>query len=226
MRRAEPIGRCLRRPLLMVFLALFSLVVRAGAGPSQAERAIFMSPHLADMHAPATLHYAYVLHEGSAPPVRDSADLSVKGDGKAGFRVSARFLSGERQLQLPTIDAAKANPVVLYFLEYDVRRMHAELGGSTNYFRRHIRMALADAAKVEPVRFSFGGVAHDGTRVRIEPFRDLPEAGRMKDQAHKFYEFILSPAVPGGVFDLRSTVPAADGTVLEETSLTLDVGGS
>ncbi len=212
-------------------LCLFSLLGLAGsafadAGPSEAEKAVFMAPHLAGIKAPTTLRYAYEETAAEAPPVHDSADLTVDQDGPDAYRVSARFLSGERQLSLPVVSAATANPVVLYFLENDVRKMHADLGGSTNYFRRRIRLAFAESAKVAPVHFVLDGKAHDGTRVRIEPFRGDPEAARMKGQDLKYYDFTFSPTVPGGVFDLRAAVPAADGQSVHETSLTLNAGGS
>jgi hypothetical protein len=219
------IAEAIRCGALAGALALGALGAQAGDAPSAAETAIFMTPHLNGLAAPATLHYVYRERHGPAA-VDDSADLSVAADGAAGYRVSARFLSGPRQLALPQIEGATANPVVLYFLEHDVRRMHAALGGATNYFRRHIRLALAEAAQLSPVRFEFGGKTHEGTRVRIQPFRDAPAAARMPAQALKQYEFILSPTVPGGVYDLRTGVPDAGGAWTEQTSLTLDTGGS
>ena len=215
----------LRRVGLLALLGLTGWA-HADAGPSAAEKTVFMAPHLAGIEAPATLRYAYEEKAAAKPLVRDSADLTLDRDGPDAYRVSARFLSGERQLSLPVISGATANPVVLYFLENDVRKMHADLGGSTNYFRRRIRLAFAESAQIAPVHFTLAGQAHDGTRVRIEPFRDDPEAARMKGQDRKHYEFIFSPTVPGGVFDLRAAVPAADGRPVHETSLTLNAGGS
>ena len=227
MRIAEALRRlALCRATLAGALALVVLGAQAGSEPSAAEEAIFMRAHLTGLAPPAVLHYAYREQGGGGPVVEDSADLALEADGPDAYRVSARFLSDERQVRLPVVSGATANPVVLYFLEHDVRRMHADLGGATNYFRRHIRLALAEAAEVAPVHFELDGRRLEGTRIRIEPFRDVDRPERLQGRAGKRYEFILSAAVPGGVYDVRTRVPDAAGQAGREISLTLNGGGS
>jgi len=214
-----------RRWLVALALATVSLGSMAADEPSEAEKAVFMTPHLAGFNAPGVLHYNYHEEVADQPPIDDTADLTVEAD-EEGYKVSARYLSGERQLALPVVTKAQSNPVILYFLEQDVRRMHAELGGATNYFRRHIRMALANTKDVAPVKFDLGGSAHEGTRIRILPFIDVPKVERMKGQETKQYEFIVSPSVPGGIYELRSGIPGSDGRPTHEVTLTLNAGES
>ena len=64
---------------------------------------------------------------------------------------------GERQVALPALNGAQGNPVLLGFLERDISEMKRMTGGSTSYFRKRIRIALAEAASVEPVTVSYGG---------------------------------------------------------------------
>lgn len=225
MQVAEAMGQG-RRWLAALALAAFSAASVAGDEPSAAEKAVFMTPHLAGFPAPGVLHYNYREQSADQAPIEDTADLSIEHDEDASYRVSARYLSGDRQLALPVVSKAQSNPVILYFLEQDVRRMHADLGGATNYFRRHIRMALADTADVAPVQFTLDGKPHEGTRIRILPFISLPEVARMKGQEAKQYEFIVSPSVPGGIYELRSGVPDKDGKLNHEITLTLIAGGS
>jgi len=215
-----------RKSLFALGLVFTALVAWADNEPSAAEQAVFQTPHLAGFEAPGVLHYNYREQNVGQPVIEDTADLSVERDGDASYRVTARYLSGERQLALPVVSQAQSNPVVLYFLEQDVRRMHADLGGATNYFRRHIRLALANAAEVSPVSFSVGGASYQGTKISIQPFKDVPKAERMQGQEHKRYEFIVSPAVPGGVYALRTNVPGKDGKMAHEISLTLTSGDS
>lgn len=215
-----------RRWLGALALVTFSAFAWAADEPSAAEKAVFMTPHLAGFQAPGVLHYNYRESGGDAAPVEDTADLSIESDQNDGYRVSARYLSGTRQLALPVVERAQSNPVILYFLEQDVRRMHADLGGATNYFRRHIRMALANSAEVAQVQFELGGHEYEGTRIRITPFKDVPKAERMKGQDTKQYEFIVSPKVPGGIYELRSGVPGKDGKLTQTITLTLNAGDS
>ena len=43
----------------------------------------------------------------------------------------------------------EGNPVLLYFLERDIREMERLTGGKSGYFRKAIRLALARSASVE-----------------------------------------------------------------------------
>ena len=67
------------------------------------------------------------------------------------------FASGTRSLDLPDIDDATANPVILFFLERDVRDMERRTGGKAAYFRKRVRLAFSESAEVQPVQFEFAG---------------------------------------------------------------------
>lgn len=201
----------------MLWAALFALLL-VGGGPAQAgdeiseaERLVFMAEHFQNAPADLELHYHFHRSQAKAPDVDDEVTLHVRHSDERGRVVSADFLHGELHLDLPDVEHAQANPVILYFLEHDVRSMRQQLGGSENYFRKRLRIALAGAARLTPAEFEFAGARRAGTRVAVTPFKDDPNRERFLGLEVKRYEFTLSDQVPGGVFELRSVVEPADG---------------
>lgn len=183
----------------------------ASPEPSEAERLVFMQTPLAAMKPPQRLVYLY-RHEGSAvkEPVDDQAVLELLPDsGGACCDVRAAFLSGPRKLQLPLIEQARGNPIVLFFLEREVRRLNEQTKGSANHFRKRIRLALVDQATVTPRSFRFGGQQVAGSEVRVQPFLLDPNRPRYERLAQTEYVFLLSPQVPGEVLEIRTTLPGA-----------------
>jgi hypothetical protein len=139
--------------------------------------------------------------------------------GQAGGRsVKVQYLTKTRALELGDIDAANANPVILYFLERDIREMHRLTGGSATYFRKRIRMALAEGAEVTNQAVDVESRRVAATQIRIAPYRDDPARSRYEKFADKTYVFTLSDEIPGKVVELHSEVlapPAAPGTARE-----------
>lgn len=215
-----------RSLLLALCLAAGGLTpALAGEGPSPAEHQVFEADHLANLPAVATLRYGY--HKLDAgKTVDDEAVLSTRREGGRGRVAHVDYLHGDRQLDLPEVEQAVNNPVILYFLEADVRGMRQRLGGQENYFRRRIRLALAESARLQPVDFDYAGKKLKGTEVAIRPYVGDPLQERFKGLAGKTYRFILSPEVPGGVYQLRTVVddPAKAGQPLLEETLTLRDG--
>ena len=159
----------------------------------------------------------------------------MKKNGRDARTVEVSFLTGERKITLPVVEDAKANPVILYFLEQDVREMHRRLGGSENYFRRRIRLALAESAEVHPVQAVVDGKQIAASEVVIRPFVDDPMKAKLGPFENKSYAFTISDQVPGGVVQLRSRVTsdaaahgssaAKEGAPLLEEILSLEKTG-
>lgn len=171
-----------------------------------AEVLLFQTNHLENIRAPATLTYAFHKAGDAEPGFDDKVQLILSKDKPAASLV---FLSGPRQRQLPEVDNPEGNPVLLAFLERDIAEMHRLTGGASNYFRKRIRLALAEAAQVQPRRFRFAGKTIDGREVTIEPYRDDPMHDRFESYVGKRYSFILSADVPGGVYQVHAAVPGA-----------------
>lgn len=201
-------------------LLLAGASVAAAQGYSEAEHALFMSNQLAGVKPPATLRYSY--HKGGSlePGFDDSVEIRLRRQADGGCcAASAQFLSGERQLRLPDIEAAQGNPVILYFLERDVREMQRLTKGQQAYFRKRLRLAVYQDAIVKPVTLAWQGRKIGGREITIAPYRDDPMRSRFEQLALKQYVFTLSDAVPGGVYAMRSRVAAPNGAaeaLLEE----------
>ncbi|MDQ2821836.1 MAG: hypothetical protein M3Y65_15820 [Pseudomonadota bacterium] len=186
---------------------------------SPAEMLLFQTNHLQNLQAPATVRYTFH-KEGSAEPGFDDQVRLVLAQGTTS--ATLEFLSGPRQYTAPPVDNPEGNPVLLGFLERDIAEMQRLTGGARNHFRQQIRLALAEAAQVRASRFSYAGKTVDGSEIVIQPYRTDPMRARFEQYADKRYAFVVSPQVPGGVYQVRAAVVGAKNTpVLLEETLTL-----
>lgn len=199
----------------------FAGPIRA-ADPSEfsaAETRLFVDDHFRGLPAPTTLDYVYTKRGSLESPIDDSARVTVGSATKGGGRsVKVQYLPKTLALELADIDVPDANPVILYFLEHDIREMHRLTGGSTYYFRKRIRMALAEGAQVTTPTVDVGSRRVATTQIRIEPYREDPDRSRYEKFADKAYVFTLSDKIPGKVVELHSEVlapPAAPGAARE-----------
>jgi hypothetical protein len=174
---------------------------------SAAERRLFVDDQLRGLPRTARIEYAYAKRGSLEENVDDAATLTVGPPGANGARpVHVDFLSDARRLELPDVDAATGNPMILFFLERDVREMHRLTGGSANYYRKRIRMALAGGAQVDSVTAEVAGRRVSATEIRIAPYIDDPARSRYERFADKRYRFTLSDDVPGKVVEMASSL--------------------
>ena len=174
---------------------------------SPAERALFMSNQFASLTPPATLRYKYLKSGSLEPGFEDQVaiKLSAQANGKC-CTANTDFLAGTRRLALPEVEAADGNPVVLYFLERDIREMSRLTKGQPNYFRKRIRMAVYGDAQIRELSLPYRGVNVAVRRITITPYLDDPLRSRFEKLATKQYDFTLSDAVPGGVYAIRTLI--------------------
>jgi hypothetical protein len=176
---------------------------------SEAERLLFTEDHFKSLTSAVKLEYEYrkrgSLEEEFSDPVR----ISVGAKNKSGGRdVKVEFLSGKRRMELPEVRDAEGNPLILYFLEREVREMNRLTGGSINYYRKRIRIALAEGAQVKPVSVTVSGKPVQAREINIAPYRDDPARPRYEKFAEKTFAFTLSDQVPGGIVEMRSELLA------------------
>jgi hypothetical protein len=190
---------------LFLALACVSLLLAGSAWAatefSAAEQALFVTNHLSASKPSTTLHYRFRKSGSLEPGFEDSAAiaLSAQPDGKC-CAAAAEFLSGPRRLALPEI---------LFFLERDIREMQRLTKGQPNYFRKRIRMAVADAATINDVTLPYQGRTIAAKEITITPYADDPLRARFEQLVNKRYVFTLSDGVPGGVVSIRTQVDAA-----------------
>nr|WP_314626031.1 hypothetical protein [uncultured Noviherbaspirillum sp.] len=218
-------------------VALLSAFMMAGAAHAQeislAEKILFQSDHLHNVANAQVLRYSYVRKEKSGPGFSDQVQVDVGARGSDGSAaVSSRFLTGERQVALPPVAGAYGNPALLGFLERDIGEMKRMTGGSASYFRKRIRLALAEAARVEEVAVAYAGRQLKGRKIVIQPYLHDPMQEKMQKYLAKNYVFILSDEIPGSIYQIRSTVPGGqqgdqkDSALIEETLVVAGANGS
>ena len=172
---------------------------------SSAETLLFETDHLARLKAPATLVYDFRKVSNVEPGFSDKVRLDLaKAKGK--LSATLHFLSGEHKQEIPALQEAHGNPVLLGFLEHDIAEMKRLTGGSTSYFRKRIRMALAQDAQVSMQPITYHGKAVQAQVVRIQPYLHDPMHASFEKYVRKTYTFVLSEQVPGGLYELRTSL--------------------
>jgi hypothetical protein len=194
---------------------------------SASERALFMSDQLSALQAPSTLNYRFRKSGSLETGFDDNVKVNVrrKSDGSC-CTASAEFFSGNHRLAMPDTEDALGNPVIMYFLERDVREMQRLTKGQPNHFRKRIRMAIYDGATLSDVQLLFRGKPVAGREIVISPYLSDPNRSRFETLASKQYVFTLSDAVPGGVYGIRTLVKGADATAAPLIAEELLVAGA
>lgn len=182
----------------------------AAAAVSPAETLLFETDHLARIKPPAVLVYDFRKVSNVEPGFSDKVRLDL-ADGKGKTSATLHFLSGAHRQDIPALENAHGNPVLLGFLERDIAEMKRLTGGSAAYFRKRIRMALAEGAQLSPQSISFQGKTVPAQAVRIQPYLHDPMHARFEPYVHKTYIFIVSEQVPGGLYQLRSSLENGGG---------------
>jgi hypothetical protein len=179
---------------------------------SPAERLIFMSDQLRNLKLPATLHYSFKKSGSLEEAFEDGVSVMLKpqADGSC-CAGRGEFLSGAHKAEVPEVENAHANPVILYFLERDIGDMHRLAKGQQNYFRKRVRMAIYNGAAIQDVKLRYRGQAVAAHEVTVSPYLDDPVRTRYEKFARKRYTFWLSDAVPGGVYGIRTVMSAENG---------------
>lgn len=214
--------------LLPFLLAALSASAMAADNFSDAERALFMSNHLATLKPPMTLRYGF-RKSGSLEAGFDdkiSLALAKQADGSC-CAAKTEFLDGPRRLTLPDVEGAQGNPVILYFLERDVREMSRLTKGQAAYFRKRIRVAVFEGATLRETTVPYAGKPVAAREISVSPYTEDPLRARFESLAAKQYVFTLSDAVPGGVYAIRSRVAGpgsagGDTTPLLQEELLID----
>ncbi len=214
---------CIARALLWGVLLAIGLATSGASAQdriSEAETLLFQTDHLKNVAPATTLSYAFRKTGSAETGFDDTVELRVRAAGGA-KRVSVAFFTGERKIAFPEVTLAEGNPVLLCFLERDIREMERLTGGKSGYFRRAIRLALARSANVAGTRLSLAGRELAATQVTITPYVDDALRDRIGKYASKTYVFTLSTAVPGGIHTVRTFVSSPvgapnDAPLLEE----------
>lgn len=187
---------------------------------SEAEKQLFENHHLKNVPVPATLRYRFAKSGTLEPGYEDDATVTLE----RGNLAKINYLTGKNNFKVPDIPEAKGNPVILSYLEREIAEMKRLTGGSTNYYRKRIRLSLVDEATVKPVTVKYGGKEVKASEIRISPYVNDPARPRYEKFAEKYYIFTMSDQIPGGVYQMKGVLQEKDagngqkpGILLEET---------
>lgn len=185
-----------------------------------AERTLFLDKHFSST-GKQKLTYLFHQETSDIPAFDDKATIEVheqRPDGTAS--VTTEFLSDQHAIPIPPIEGATGNPIILGFLENDIAKMKRLTGGSVNYFRKRIRLALAAAdVRIRNVLVDYNSQAVPGQEITIFPYSEDPQKQRLTPYAEKAYVFVTSGAVPGKVYCIYTTMnnktdQAADSSLI------------
>lgn len=194
-----------------------------GLTPGSPAAGIYGANHLALLPDRAKLVFDY-RYDGSLlqQPFDDDVVLDfTRHGGDAGFDVDALLFPAHRDLRVGPLSAMAANPILVIFFQRDAHQMSNGTGGSQHYFRNVIRRVLQtpDPASVQPTTIRLDGREVAASEIIVRPFIDDPNRAQMRAFADKTYRFVVSEAVPGGVYEVRAETPEedGDGVLLRET---------
>ena len=193
---------------------------------SPVETLLFMTDHLKSLPPRATvLHYHFAKTGSYEAGYEDDVTLSIDAatKGEDGRNAKLDFLTGDHKAELPPVAAAHGNPVILGFLERDIREMKRITGGSPDYYRKRLRLAMVDAKEVKPVQVKWGSKSIKADEMTLDPYKDDPVRSRFARYANKLYTFVLSDQVPGGVVSLKTAMRDGSNTgkIMIEENLSL-----
>lgn len=138
-----------------------------------------------------------------------------------------KFTQGGKYRNLGTFPASVGNPIIMYFVETVARDMAETAGGSPFYIRNRIKDSLVSPAEHAAHDVTVDGKAVAGEAVTLRPFKDDPNAEKMKGFDRLALEVTMSEDVPGWYHQLRAYVPGqtADAPIYSSV-LTFDgMGG-
>ena len=177
---------------------------------SRAQTELFRTPHLANVRQPSALLYDFTRH--GPVSFTDRVTVQVRAARADGTRdVAFEFLTGERNERHPPVEGFSGNPVLMIFLEHDVRTLKESIGVSTTYWRNRLRDALLQSATVEDMTATVDGRTVPARKVSVRPFEGEDRLRRVPPVRDKLYTFVLADAVPGGIVEIRTDMPADAG---------------
>ena len=70
-----------------------------------------------------------------------------------------------------------------------------------------IKLALENDAEITEVKVPYGDQSNSGLKIKITPYLNDPQRDKFERFANRYYEFTLSDAVPGYIYQIRTVDP-------------------
>ncbi len=186
---------------------------------NQAQQLIYTESHFLTVPTGAEINYEFESNaEGVESPDRVQLKILKSYDNQK-KDIEIEFLSRDNQIQFPNFMGYKGNPVIICFLERDVRQMSRTTGGGELFFRNRIRHALADDPILEKVTVEHNGENKEAYQISFMPYINAPLRERLLHFQNKVYRITLSESVPGFVAGLSTELDSESHNVKESLFL-------
>jgi hypothetical protein len=184
-----------------------------------------MSDALKSVTPPATLNYVFTKSGTLEKGFTNAVQVKVSGSAQA-KKVATNCVSETgAKLEAPAMDSGLDNPALICFLDRDIREMERLTKGKAAYFRKRIRLALAESAEVRAVTVDYNGRQVPGKEIRITPYVNDPMKDRFERFTGKYYVFTVAEEIPGGLYRIEAVIPdrGKEGTAADNTPLMEEV---
>lgn len=199
-------------------------------GYNKGQMLLFNTPHLDNVVAKSRLHYKFEQSGSLTHELSDNIVLSVTAiNADGGKDVEPQFLSGSNQRKFDAVEGFRGNPLLLYFLEWDIEKMHDNHTMNNHRIHRQflqhkIRNAFATDTEFERESVSLGdGKKLKTRRVSLQPLAGAKDNPKYMHMWNKRYDFILAD-VPGGIYQIVTQIPGEKpgDRPKERTEITFD----
>lgn len=198
-------------------------VVPEGFRFSDAEDKLWFADHLSNISSPVRLYYEFVKSGSYEEGFTDAIYLDIIKINEDGTKnaVLDFFTAARKQVVNPdNVTNIRGNPVLAIFMQGDVNEMNRLTDGNWRHFQKMIKITLRENASIEPTSFEYNGKKVNGEKISFSPYLKDPHRNDFKQFADKTYEFILSPEVPGTLYQIRTVTRNSSepdkGPLLEE----------
>jgi hypothetical protein len=96
------------------------------------------------------------------------------------------------------------NPLFVWYLDRAVSTFNQLAGGSPMYLKHKFREALRDKAELEQIKVDYNGKQVDAYKVKVLPYADDLNTGKMQGYQNAEFTIVVSDQVPGYFVDLTS----------------------
>ncbi|MBL1140752.1 MAG: hypothetical protein HND53_01850 [Proteobacteria bacterium] len=177
---------------------------------NDAEVKLWLSDHLGNIKKPVSLYYEFVKSGSFEEGFTDSVYLKILELNEDGTKNAALdfFTAEKKQAVTPdNVTNIIGNPVLGIFLQGDVYEMGRLTEGHWRYFHKQLKVALREAAVIEPTTFDYNGKEYNGEKIYFSPYLEDPHRRDFEKYAEKYYEFIFSDQIPGSLYQIKTVIP-------------------
>ena len=181
---------------------------------SAAEKAILMPGHWDNLDGPVRIRYNFEKTGSYEDGFKDRVIMDVKELHKDGTAdIDLDFFSGQHEvtfIQPHNENDVPVNSTIFIYLQGDVFEMTrlTDRKPQVNfYFNKKIRSALVNQFESESVKVPYKGEQVAATKYTITPYAEDPNRVDYDKFADKKYEFIMSEAIPGKLYKIRTVIP-------------------